>query len=494
MGLISIIADYLSGTQAGVDVNHNLRVTTPQVTSRLGGDVGTPNSVGATRIFCEKDSGSMSGTAYLQSPNCSDDARLSVAVDTPVFFDTFTEIEQNTGIWRYLSTTMSITIGGGFLLINANTPTSTSMGCQYTTWATFPLYGNNAIHMEIIGAITGTPQVGQIFEVGFFPLGPTAYSAPTEGCFFRLESAGLVGVIVYNGSETVTGLLVPSSSLLINYNNQFKIIVSQRKVEFWMNNAFLGNLDVPDNNNGPFMTGALPISFHQRNVGTISGAQMQVKIASVHIDQLMNYNRSMAEICCSYGLMGSQGQDGGTMGSTALLTNSASAAAAALANTFAAAQFTGLGGLFLVLPTLTVNSDGILCSYQVPVGGINQTPRRLVIRGVTIRGVVQTTLIGGPVIYAYSLAYGHTAVSMITVNTPSFVNSTTKAPRRIPIGMQSFVDAATAGVSDTPIFMQFLAPIYVNPGEFVAVAVRNLGVVTTGGVIAFTVGFDANWE
>ena len=494
MALATNVQDNSSGTSQKVNSSGDGRVTQPQATQRLGGETPRPNDVGAIRFFCENDAGSITGSAELVSPYVSDDLRLNVSLDTPKFYDNFTETTQNTGIWRHQFSTMTTTMNAGFLLLNANSTATINTGCQYTTWQTFNLFGNNGIHWEATGAITAIPLVGQIFEAGFFPYGASAQTAPVEGVYFRLTEVGLYGVMNYNGTETLTGLLVSAGSMPLNINGQYKIIISQRQAEFWVNGAKAATILVPVGQGEPFMTSALPISFTQRNGGTLTGTQMQVKIASTHVDQQLNHGQTSAELHAGMGYMGSQGQDGGTMGSTAILTNSATAAAAALVNTTASAQFTGLGGGFLVLPTLTAGTDGILCDYAIPVGGVNQTPRRLVIRGVSISSGVQTTLTGGPLNLMYSLAYGHTAVSLATTESGSFASGTTKAPRRVPLGTQNYIAAAAAGVAGNEITRTFNAPIYVNPGERVAIAVRNLGTVTTLGALAVTVGFDANWE
>ena len=480
--------------KANVDAAYNLRTSTPQVNQRLGGETPAPNFVGAVRLFHENDAGSVTGTPYLASPYVTADERMSVAVDTPIFFDNFTETAQNTSTWRTQFSTMTMSASGGFLLFNANSSAGTSQGVQYTTWQTFPLFGNNGLRFEATGVITSIPQAGQVFYAGFFPYGGNAYTAPTEGVYFRVDNAGLYGIMNYAGVETSTPLLIAAGSFPLNQNGQYKLIITQRAVEFWVNGVIYAELPVPAGNGEPFMTSSLPISFQQFNNGAISGTQMQVKVAACHVDQQGNWAKTNAEILAGFGLMGSQGQDGGTLGSTAILTNSATAVAAALVNTTAAAQFTGLGGCFLVLPTLTAGTDGILCDFPIPVGGINQTPRRLVIRGVSISSGVQTVLVGGQLNLAYSLAYGHTAVSLAQTETASFATATTKAPRRVPLGVQNYIAAAPAGTGSPDIVRQFIAPIFVNPGERVAIAVRNLGVVTTTGALAITVGFDANWE
>jgi hypothetical protein len=38
------------------------------------------------------------------------------------------------------------------------------------------------------------------------------------------------------------------------------------------------------------------------------------------------------------------------------------------------------------------------------------------------------------------------------------------------------------------------APIYVNPGEFVAVVAKKVGTVATAGVLGHVIRFDYSWE
>jgi hypothetical protein len=495
MAMSTNVQDNSTGTSVKVNTNGDLQTVTPQVNTRYGGTTGRPNDVGAVRMFCEVDAGQMTGVPYLDSPAVTDDGRMQVCVDTPLFFDNFTETVQNTAIWRHQFTTMTMTMGAGYLLCNANSTATTATGCQYSTWQTFPLFGSNGIHWEATGVITAVPLVGQVFEAGLFPYGANAQTAPTEGVYFRVTEVGLYGVMNYNGTETITPLIMAAASMPLNVNGQYRIVVTQREAEFWVN-GILATAPLPcaTGQGEPFMTSALPISFQQRNGAGLTGTQMQVKIASTHFDQNGFYNKTNAELMAGMGYMGSQGQDGGTVGSTAILSNAATAVAAALVNTTASAQFTGLGGAFLVLPTLTSGTDGILCDYAIPVGGVNQTPRRLVIRGVWIDAGVQTALTGGPLNLVYSLAYGHTSVSLAQTETASFATGTTKAPRRIPLGRHDLIAAAAAGIPASVVKVQFLAPIYVNPGERVAIACRNMGTVTTAGALSITVGFDANWE
>lgn len=149
-----------------------------------------------------------------------------------------------------------------------------------------------------------------------------------------------------------------------------------------------------------------------------------------------------------------------------------------------------MGGQFAALPTLAVNTDGIVCSYQNPLGTIAITGKQLVITGVTVKAIVTTALVGNatPVIYFLSLAYGHTSVSLATTEA---VNA--KAPRRIPLGLIQFAAAAAVGAASETVQVKFDRPIPVYPGEFAAIAAKNVGVVTTTGVVTFLVTYDWGW-
>ena len=147
-----------------------------------------------------------------------------------------------------------------------------------------------------------------------------------------------------------------------------------------------------------------------------------------------------------------------------------------------------------MLPTLAAASDGIVFSYLNPAPTINVTGRNLVIRGINVQGAVSVILAGGPVIYAYAVAFGHTALSLATAETGSFVTATAHAPRIVPIGIESYAATAAVGALGSGCTLQLANPIVVLPGEYVALLARNIGVVTTTGAITIVAAFDAYWE
>ena len=487
---------------ANVDANNDLMTSTPQANSRYGGATGAPNYVGATRFFCENDPGTLSGTALLASPFVTAiDDNLQAGMMTPLLDYAFNGTAQDTSMWYTAFSTMTATASGGYLTLNASNIGTTSTGVNMSTKRYFNLTGNAGLRFGAILNITLAAAANEIWYAGL-GIPASATGAPTDGVWFQYTSAGLIGTVVYNGTTTSTGALPTANPLTIpvNTNVLLQIRIHDRIVYFMYNGNIIGSIATPAGQGAPFMTDALPAFVQYVNTGTVSGGTfMQLKVATVQVDQLdSNLGKPYPHVQAAKGLMIYQGFQGGSMGSTALYTNSlAPGSGAAMTNTTAALG-TGLGGQFTWQPTLAANTDGILSSYQNPVGSVNQTPRTLYITGVRIQSIVTSAFTGGPVYATYSLAYGHTAVSLATAESGSFTNATAKAPRRIALGIESFaVTAALGAVSATncPVVMQFLSPIVVNPGEFIAIVAKNMaGTVTSGGTITTLVTFDGYAE
>jgi hypothetical protein len=190
-----------------------------------------------------------------------------------------------------------------------------------------------------------------------------------------------------------------------------------------------------------------------------------------------------------------QGLSGGTMGSLATYVNSTNPTAAAPSNTALTANLPGgLGGQGAVTAAVAAATDGIWGSYQVPAGTTAVQGRRLVIRGVLIDlinngAAVATTA----TTIQFSLAFGHTAVSLATAE-----GAAAKAPRRVALGFATWPVGAAIGAAPTGgrIFADFGdASIYVNPGEFVALVGKFLiGTATASQVINFVWQPVYGWE
>ncbi len=457
-------------------------------------DPAVPDSMGGALIFSESDPGAITGTRKALSPETDADYRLRVGVDVPMDTETFNYTAQNTGKHASVNTTMVPTYSAAGLVTNSGSITTTTTGLTLGTYAMFPLLGASSIFFEFEGSFSAQPTTNSIIDIGGFLRGASTAFAPLDGAYFRLNSAGIFGVINNNGSETTTGAPVDFTAIdgAVSYTNtkkyQFIIKVFPRETEFWINNVLVGTIPTPAGQGQPCMSAALPFSLRHAIVGGAAGGVLQFV--------LNNYNVSLGgfEIADDLGsitnrMFGSyQGFSSGTMGSLANYANGANPTAAVPTNTTAALGV-GLGGQFWETDTLAATTDGIICSYQVPAGTVNVAGKRLKVTGIWFDSYVQAALTGGGYNAQFVLAFGHTAVSLATAEAAA-----TKAPRRVPIGSYSVVAAAAALVQLPRIFMALTNPIYVNPGEFIALVKKKVGTAPSAGVIAYVVGFDYSWE
>lgn len=475
-----------SGNVVEVDAGKNLNVTLPQLDLYAGKAV----------IMGQQGDGTYTGgVPARRAPRVSGNFRLAVGQDTPIFEYDFTATAQDTGQWKFANTTMAAAQSGGFLQLNSGSITTTTTSVYLQTWKFFPIYLVGGTRIQVSGQFNLAIPTNQVTEIGTF-LGVTGAAAPTDGVFLRFTSAGVTGVLMFNGVETAVlfDTAIVAAAMGPAQNFVAEIVIYNDTVSFYIDSQYLGNIDVPGANPMPFITATLPLCLLHRNTGTVT-SPAQFKVGAVSVSQVdANINVPFAHQEALQGLMSSQGTSGNTQGSTALYTNSLAAGAGAAATNTTAALGSGLGGQFAVLPTLTAGTDGIISSFQVPAGTVAIRPRTLMITGIRVQGLVTTVLAGGPVYYAYSLAYGHTTVSLATAEGTSFsTNPTTKAARRVPIGYETYVVTAPVGTLGQGVYMAFNSPIAVNPGEFVQLVAKNLGTVTSSGVICLLVTVDGYW-
>lgn len=475
MALEATFEDGISGQKAGVDSDRQVLVKTNT----------DPAKAGAAVMHVENDDGTLYGSAYYKSPEVDEDYRLRVGTDSVLDAESFYYTAQNTGKFRYGNTTQTITWSSGGLTLNGAGVTTTTTGAEIRTWAFFPLFGSGNLYCETVAAFTAQPAVNVIVEFGLGLTNNTGTAAPSDGAFFRLTSAGMVAVCSFGGSETTVS--VPVAFTYANSQAcKFQIAVTLREVEFWIDDQRVASVEVPISSGTTFSSLSLPWFAQQRHPGTAS-AVLQTKIFNYlvtlgGISQVVDFDDIGNALYGSY-----QGLSGGTMGSLANFANSANPTAAVPTNTTAALG-TGLGGQFWETDTLAVTTDGIICSYQNPAGTIAIPGRRMVIKAIKVDSYVQTALTGGGYNAVWSMAFGHTAVSLATAEA-----ATTKAPRRVPLGNQPVASGAVVTTDLKVLTLTFKRPVIVNPGEFVAVVKKKVGTAPSAGVIAHSITFDYGW-
>lgn len=492
---------------ATVDTDNNLQVVTPGFTA--DGTERGGGSLNAEAIYSEVDDGTLTGVRETLSPEVDKDYRLRVAQDYVMDQELFNYTAQNTGKHSFTFTTLAATIGASGILTNSGSITTLNTGLNFGTHAMFPVGGTQNIVCETSVAFSAQPLANVIIDFGLFMRGVTTAFAPTDGMYFRSTSAGMFGVINNNGSETTVALKIDQGANPFVYTNnavnRYLIQTSNVSTTFWVNNFKVGEIANPVGTNFACKSQALPWSFRHAIVGGAAGGVIQANFQDyrVHV-RGPQYADSLGSV--GNRVYGSyQGLSGGTMGQLIAGTVTSGTlvkptAAVPLNASLAANLPNSLGGRAYETLTagLAANVDGILASYTVPAGTALVQGRRLKVTGIQYRSHITTVIVGGPITNEFYIAFGHTADSMATAESASMATATTKAPRRVMLPdftqIITAAQAVTTSVSQGAGAIRFDNPIYVNPGERIALVINKTGTVPTSGVIAHVYQFDYSWE
>jgi hypothetical protein len=445
-------------------------------------------TAGFAAITSEVDAGTATGSRLVKSCEVTEDFRLRVGMDTLLFNDQFPGAAINTTTWLQSSTTATITVAGGLLNLNAAASTASGAVARVQTYQHFPIIGTFSLAVQMIAQFPFTPQANNVTEWGVGIA--TSTSAPTDGVFFRLNASGeFRGVINFNGTETQTATIDFSTYVGVNTARKFVIILHEEQAEFWIDDVLIAELAAPTAQAALTSASNLPLLLRTYNTAITASAQ-QLRLGQINVTVMdANASKNWKDQLAGMGRHASQGQTGQTLGQTVNYANSANPTAAVPTNTTAALG-SGLGGQFWETDTLAANTDGIISSYQNPAGTATAPGRNLYITRVYVASHVQTVLVGGPYVAQLALAYGHTNVSLATTD-----GAGTKAPRRIPIGLQAVTAAqAVNTLVGGPIDIDLAVPIVVYPGEFVQVIRKKIGTAPSSGVIAHIVAFGGYWE
>jgi hypothetical protein len=488
-----------SGNVAEVNTLKHIKVV-PETSA-----AANPGNVGAIRIFSEVDQGLVTGATVLYSPEADNEYRVRVSQDLLFDEEVFNYAAQNTGKHLFNATTMAATWTAGQFTTNSGSITTTTTGLALSTYAFFPKLGTQTVSVDMAVAFSAQPQANTFIEFGQGIVGAQTV-APTDGVFFRLNSAGLQGIASFNGAEVSTGVFPLSGGTgtwVYTNSKRYQFIAYETAVGavFWVNDGtgavMLGSIPLPAGQSRMSMARAGQAFFKHRITGGAAGGTIQGLLGAYNV-RIGGSNVSTVPSTQGNRIYGAyQGMSGGTMGTVArigtITTGNEANVTAAVPTTTTAALGSGLGGTFWETASLAVNTDGIIMSFQVPAATVNTAGQRLALRGISLSSYVQTVIAGGPFTAEWFLAFGHTAVSLATTET-----ATSKAPRRVVLPFIQQVTAAQAvntTVAQGVTFCDFGdAPIFVNPGEFVQLCTRHIGTVGTSGTIVHRVSPVYGWE
>lgn len=446
-----------------------------------------PSNVGGVRIFSENDPGDITGSALLRSPECSLDFRLRAGMDNLWDDEIFQYTAQNTSKHRSTATTLTTGYSGGLLRLNNSSVTTTTTGTITTTYRSFPVFGASPSYAETFATTSAAAPTNCNMDLGFMSPGATAIVLPIDGVYFRINSAGVFGVINNNGTESTTSAFTFTLTPARLY--RFVVAVHRDHAEFWIDDVLYGTLDKPTNAGSTTSLNALPWGVRQHHTGTTSAAvQLQIANYTVSCGEFA-LNRQWTTQQAGMGLSAIQGASGMTQGQTANYANSAAPASATLSNT--AAGYTTLGGQFQFSAVAGAETDYALFGYQVTAPTAAIGARNLVVRGIHIDTIntgaaVATTA----TVLQWTLGVGSTAVSLATGEAAA-----TRARRCIPLGIQTFAIGAAIGAQAQRIDVDLDAAVVVEPGTFLHVILKMpIGTATASQVIRGVVGINAHWE
>ena len=472
------------------DTNGNAKVNLPTDSAQAG----------CAQFFSQNDAGTITGTPYVRSPETSVDYRLRVGIDTVLFTDSFNATTQNTSNWSYTFVTMTAAqAGAGTVNFGTVQGTAATHGAFMRSAQYFPVIGTAPLSVEITaGQFTAALAANEVWMMGL-GLPTAAVTEGTDGVWLRLTTGGLIGELRYSGVTVQTAVLRTLAQLTVSELYKFAIVVGEAEVEYWLDDVLLAEQAIPITNGQPFLQASLPVFLHKYCNGVVANTNtMRVSDVTVSLLDLQTA-KPWAHQMAGMGQNAAQGQNGSTMGTTALLPNATAATTvtgAAISQTVPIAV--GLGGQAGIVAGVA-GVDGLITSYQVPAPTVNITGRNLYITGIRVDAVnIGAAVATTASVLQWSLAYGAsggTVPSLAQAESGSFTTATAKAWRRVPLGLQGWAVGAAIGAAGSPIEMRFGTPYVVRPGEWVASVAKFLvGTATASQVIWATVTINGYFE
>jgi hypothetical protein len=426
----------------------------------------------------------------IRAADVSIDRRLRVGVDNPFWDDAFNHAQLNLSKYAILSSTATVAQTGNAVVLNSGNSVASAAACLFRTWRSFPVLGRFAQSAVAAFTLSQAPVANNVIEWGFGAPNTVAPYAPGDGVFMRVTAAGILQLVInVNGSETSEASLL---TLLPNTMYEAKIIVDANRTELYINGLLEAAIDKPVNNHVT-INPAVPLFARCHNTAATATAQ-NFRIVRWAVNTMDgNLMRLWPTAMGGMGNNCVNAPDGAAAGQSGNYVNSTGPVSAALSNT--AAGYTTLGGQWQFAAVAGAETDYALFGFQVPAfAGAGGPPgRNLIIRGVRIEtfnmgAAVATT----PHLLQWAIGVGASAVSLATVDSGTAAG---RAPRRLPLGIQSLPVGAAVGAAATPIDVNFDAPLIVEPGTFLHLILKMpVASATASQIVRGIATFNAYFE
>jgi hypothetical protein len=468
---------------ANVSATNELQVVTPQ----------TEENAGFVQVSAEVDSGDVLGYRTTLPLEISDDYRVRVGLDQAMFNTAFEGTNVNTGVFQQILATATVTQLGGFMIVNGGSSSTSGQGNYIRTYRHFPTYGTYPTYVDMWIREVGHASVNVVSEWGLLYLTAVATATPLDGVFFRrLSGGGLRAVINYNSTETEytidttnipardgVGVYDPTevSHYLIAYHNDV--------IRFWINDVLVASVDCPGNQQGFSNSSNLPLGFRVINTNNVTPAARQLQIGFVNVsmgDQ--DTNKPWPHVLCGMGQGAYQTQMGTATAQTANWANSAAPVSiTAPSNTAvggAGQGYSTLGGQYALASSVTNETDWIIFGYSNPAGTAALAGKTLYVTGIRISKMCVTGAAAvNATMFFWSAGVGSSNISLGTTD-----STTASSPKRIPLGVQSFLAAAPIGTASDGFDIDFdNAPLVVPAGTFFHIIVKQLNGAATASLV-----------
>jgi len=470
----------IEGGLSGVKLDGD---TDKQAFVKLSGDM---SKAGYAMVAARADDGDFLGSTLDVNVEADADYRMRVAIDSLAFRHTFDGIVLDSGVWSHTATTMTATVAAGFVNLNAGASAATSVVSRLTSYRTFDFSQAFAIFIDVPLQISAASAgiANTTWEVGFgIASGTTEF---TDGIFMRCNAAGEFRLCsVYNGTLTQSNpislaTVLPDGLPVLepNTDRQFVLEVTSHQAKLWCNDILIATLEQSGAVPAFAFSQSLPATARIYNGATPPATATTLKIGTITVSYGGRANApDFVSTAALSGCGADRTQSGNaTPAQLANWTNNTVVSVCSLSNT--TPSYSTLGGQFVfAAPAGSDTADYALFGYQVPAAAAGSMNRNLLIRRIVISSVnVGAAVATTATVFAWGVAVGSTAASLATTEA-----ATTRAPRRMSIGMQSWIVGAAIGAAAPDLALDLSqGPLLCEPGSYVHIIARVIVGTATG--------------
>lgn len=389
----------------------------------------------------------------------------------------------NNSKWKVNSSGMTGAISTpNVVVLNANNTLTSASYSLLSSWRTFETGRGSD---RVIGWRVRVPSIvlGAVVEIGM--LSAVGVATPITGAFFRIDADGILKGVAIDaaGAEVMTS---PMSIPVVNTAHDWVIVVGKNVVYFQVDDVIVGSITTGSVSASPVLVESAPAMVRCYNA-TATATACQVHLyRSVGAYFGGSYGFSDVTLSALAGDIAAQGITGASTGSLANWANSAAPTAATLSNS--SQSYATLGGQFSFAMIAGAEADYALFGFTVPALTNSNKASTLLIRSINIDTYISALTIGAASVLIWGIGFGSSGGSLAQAD-----GAGTKAPRRIPVGIQSFASTDIVGKQAIPINKTFSQPISVNSGEFFHVILKLPVGTATSITLRGVVGIDGSW-